>query len=167
MISFTATLQKFASNGEKTGWTYILITEKIAATLKPGNKKSFRVKGTLDDFPIEAVALVPMGDGSFILAVNAAMRKGIKKQKGAPVEVRIMADDDPIKINSELMECLKDEPECAAYFNSLAASHRLYFSRWIDSAKTEPTRTRRLALTLDAFSKKWDYSQMIRAQKKH
>ena len=42
MIKFTATIQKFASQGEKTGWTYIVIPAELAQQLSPGNKKSFR-----------------------------------------------------------------------------------------------------------------------------
>jgi len=33
----------------------------------PNNKKSFKVKGTLDSHTIKQTALIPMGDGSFIL----------------------------------------------------------------------------------------------------
>ena len=38
MITFTTTLQKFNSKGEKTGWTYIEISEQQAQKLKPGVK---------------------------------------------------------------------------------------------------------------------------------
>lgn len=165
-ISFTATLQKFGSLGEKSGWTYIAISEKVSQKLKPGNKKSFRIKGKLDSFEIKGVALIPMGDGSFILAVNATMRKGIKKQKGDEVAVCIEVDNDGPNLNKELMELLKDEPESEAYFKGLAPSHQLYFSKWVDSAKTEPTKEKRLAAILNALEKRWDYGQMIRAEKK-
>ena len=30
MLSFTANIQKFDKQGEKTGWTYIVVPEKIA-----------------------------------------------------------------------------------------------------------------------------------------
>ena len=75
MINFKALLQKFGRKGEKTGWTYIDIPKKIADKIKPGGKKSFRVKGKIDDLPIKATALTPMGEGNFILAINAQIRK--------------------------------------------------------------------------------------------
>lgn len=81
-ITFNTVLQKFASEGEKTGWTYILITEAMAQLLKPQNRKSFRVKGKIDGHKIEGVALIPTGGGSFVLPVNAAMRKAIKSSMG-------------------------------------------------------------------------------------
>jgi len=119
MVKFSTTILKFDKQGEKTGWTYITISAKIAQQLKPGNKKSFRVKGTLDSFKIEKVALIPMGEGDFIMAINAGMRKGIKKQKGANLKVQLTVDASPILPPSELIECMADEPEALQYFNSL------------------------------------------------
>lgn len=166
MVKFTATILKFDDQGEKTGWTYILIPEKIALELKPGNKKSFRVKGKLDNYAIKKIALIPMGGGDFIMALNAVMRKAIGKRKGAQLNVQLVEDKQPPLLNKELMECLADEPAALAYFNSLAGSHRLYFSRWIDSAKTSPTKIKRIALAVSCLAKKMDYGQMIRSQKK-
>lgn len=166
MVTFTTTILQFEKQGEKTGWTYISIPGKIALQLKPGNKKSFRVKGKLDGHAIKEVALIPMGGGDFIMALNAAMRKAIGKRKGATVTVQLTEDKKQPELNKDLMECLADEPAALAYFNSLAGSHRLYFSRWIDSAKTSATKTKRIAVAVTSLAKKMDYGQMIRSQKK-
>jgi hypothetical protein len=167
MVTFTTTLLQFAQQGEKTGWTYIEIPADIARQLKPNNKKSFRVKGKLDNFSIKSVAVMPMGGGSFILAVNAEMRKGIGKRKGAMVKVQLQEDKATIPINAELLECLKDDPDAETYFNSLSNSHKSYFSKWIDSAKTEATKTNRLTKTMLALAKGWDYGRMIREGKQN
>ncbi|HTM92770.1 MAG TPA: YdeI/OmpD-associated family protein, partial [Flavisolibacter sp.] len=63
-------------------------------------------------------------------------------------------------------ECLQDEPEAFEYFNSLPKGHQNYFTNWINSAKTDPTKAKRIAATLNALNKKWDFGQMIRAMKK-
>jgi hypothetical protein len=166
MVQFTTTLLQFGEQGDKTGWTYIEVPADLAQKLKPGNKKAFRVKGKLDNHPIKAVAIMPRGNGAFILAVNAAMRKGIGKRKGAMVKVRLEADNDEIPMDAEFMECLQDEPKAFAYFKSLAPSHRLYFNRWIESAKTAPTKAKRIAMSINGLAKGWGYSEMIRAAKK-
>ena len=75
MIQFTTTIHKFEKQGEKTGWTYIEIPADIAQQIKPGNKKSFRVKGKLDNYKIAGVSLLPMGGGSFIMAINGCHAK--------------------------------------------------------------------------------------------
>jgi len=166
MIQFTAAIKKFGRQGEKTGWTYIEIPAAAAQELNPGNKKGFRVKGKLDEYSISMVALLPMGGGDFIMPLNAQMRKGIKKQKGATLNVELEADTNQIKPPPELIECLNDEPKALEYFNSLTKGHQNYFTNWINSAKTDPTKAKRIAATLNALDKHWDFGQMMRAMKK-
>ena len=165
MVTFTSTLLQFAEQGEKTGWTYIVVPADIAQQLKPGNKKSFRVKGRLDNYSIKGVALIPMGSGSFIIPFNAAMRKGTGKRKGAMITVAIEEDKAGLQLNEDFMACLNDEPAALEYFNSLPGSHKNYFSKWIDGAKTEPTKTKRMAIAVSALSRKLGYGEMMREQK--
>jgi hypothetical protein len=165
MIKFSARLLQFGEQGEKTGWTYLPIPEDIANQLKPGNKKPFRVKGKLDNLKIDSVALMPMGDGSFIMPFNAVMRKGTGKRKGATVIAFLECDDAPFKMNVDFMLCLNDEPVALKHFNSLAGSHRNYFSKWIDSAKTEQTKTKRIAMAVSALARNMGYPEMLREQK--
>ena len=72
---------------------------------------------------------------------------------------------DPEEYNEALMECLKDDQDAKSYFMELTPGHKRYFSNWIESAKTENTRINRIAKTLNALSKKWDYGMMLRAAK--
>ncbi len=166
MISFTTTIMKFGQQGEKTGWTYILIPAEWAQKLYPANKKSFRVKGKLDQYPIKAVALLPMGEGDFIMPLNATMRKGIKKQKGAALHVQLQVDTDEIKPSAEFLECLADEPVALANFTGLPKGHQNYFSKWIESAKTDATKAKRIAHAVRFLSLGASFGEMIRALKK-
>lgn len=166
MIEFTATLKQFSEQGEKTGWTYIEIPIDIAQQLKPGNKKSFRVRGKLDKYPIEHIALMPMGAGVFIMAVNADMRKGMGKKKGAMIKVKLEEDKKAFQFNKDFMDCLADEPAAIEFFKTLAGSHQRYFSKWIDSAKTIETKTKRIAWAVTALAKKQGYGEMIRSHSK-
>ena len=166
MVRFKTIINKFEKQGEKTSWTYIAISDKQADKMNPGVKTSFRVKGRLDDYAIEKVAIMPMGDGSFIMPLNATIRKGIKKQKGAEVEVYISVDREPLPIDKDFLDCLHDEPKAAEAFYKLAKGHQNYFSKWIESAKTEPTKAKRIAMAVNALSKGWGFSEMLRANKK-
>jgi len=165
MIEFNTTVLRFGEMGEKTGWTYVLIPAELALKLKPGNKKAFRVKGAVESFPFKQVAVMPMGDGTFLLNINAEMRKATGKKQGSQIRVKLEVDDSPILPPDELMECLADEPEAMAYWESISGAHRNYFIKHIESAKTEETRARRVAQSLDAMLKKMDYGQMIRTAK--
>jgi hypothetical protein len=166
MVQFNAIIKKFKDQGEKTGWTYIEISAALAEKINPGVKKGFRVKGKLDDQDYSMLALLPMGGGDFIMALNAKMRKAIKKQKGATVQVKMETDEGEIKPPSELMECLTDEPKALSYFHSLPKGHQNYFTNWINSAKTEPTKAKRIAAAINALDKHWGFGEMMRAMKK-
>lgn len=166
-VRFNATVKRYANAGEKTGWYHIEVPAEIAEKLVPGTKKSFRVKGFLDKHAIRGVALIPMGGGDYIMALNQALRKATGAGKGSVLRVVLEPDTSfIIKVNPELLECLKDEPIALTFFNSLPKSHRDYFTKWIESAKTEETRTRRIAHTVTALSKQAGYGEMLRGLKK-
>ncbi len=171
MLTFTTTLLKFGRKGEKTGWTYIEIPLSITEALKPGQKTSYRVKGTLDTYTIERVALVPMGlsdnaDSQFIIAINATMRRGIRKEEGAIVQVSIEVDDSPMPQSADLLACLDDEPKALAFFQTLSKGHQTYFSNWIEDAKTTETKTKRIAMAVNGCLMGLGYGEMIRYFKK-
>lgn len=42
----------------------------------------------LDVFAVKGMALMPMGDGDFIMAIKADLRRGIRKGKGAVLRVK-------------------------------------------------------------------------------
>lgn len=100
------------------------------------------------------------------MAINATMRKTIGKRHGAMLKVQLEADDSPFVFNADFMDCLDDEPKAKVFFQTLPGSHQRYFSKWIDDAKTEPTKTKRIAMAVTALSKELGYPEMIRSQQK-
>lgn len=164
-IVFEAIIEKFGKQGEKTGWQYIEIPALIAQQLYPGNKKSFRISGTIDQHPLDKAALIPMGEGNFILPLNAAIRKGIGKKEGHKVTLRFKHDSGELEMEPDLLICLDEDPVAKKVFMKLTPGHRNYFSKWIASAKTDVTKAKRIAMTLEAMIKGWDYSQMLRNKK--
>ena len=166
MIQYTTTINRFEKHGEKTGWTYIEIPADIARQLKPGNKKSFRIKGKLDNYKVAGVSLLPMGGGSFIMAINADMRKGTGKRHGAMLRVQLEEDKKAYQLNKDFFECLQDEPKALAAFEAMPKSFQNYYSKWIESAKTEPTKTKRIALAVSTLVKGMSFPEMIRFQQK-
>lgn len=165
MIRFDAFICRFEKHGEKTGWTYLRIPQEIAGQLQPGCRTSFRIRGKLDHHPIAGAALLPMGGGDFILALNAAMRKALKKPVGASVQVLAEKDATEKPLSADLLDCLADEPAAAEKFEALSKGHQRYFSNWIESAKTDATRAKRIAHTLRFLALGKNYGEMIRALK--
>lgn len=168
MIHIKAEIERFEQMGEKTGWSYVFIPAAIANEIKPDCKVSFRVKGKLDDLEIAGIATVPMGEGDFIIAINATLRKKIKKEAGAKVELWLKEDRDfKIEMPADLEVCLAEDEMLLTRFLQQPKSHQNYFIKWINDAKTEKTRTKRLVMTIDAMEKLQDYGTMIRESKRN
>jgi len=158
-------IQKFGSKGEKSGWTYIEIDEEMAQNINPGIKTTYQVKGVLDQIPIKAISLLPMGNGNFIIPLNTELRKKLNKKLGESITVELVLDETGYQLNSDFLEFLQTEPKANAYFNSLTSSHQKYFSKWIDSAKSSITKADRIAESVTALHRHWSYSEMIRNKK--
>jgi hypothetical protein len=165
MIKFSTRILKFGNKGEKTGWRYIEISKQQAEKLNAGCKVSFRIKGKLDNHVIEKAALLPMGDGNFILPINASIRKAIAKEEGDLMQVQMEHDKRELTLSSDFIQCLKDEPGAYDFFKTLPKSHQAYFSKWIDSAKTMTTKAKRITMAVIALAKKLGFGEMIRANK--
>lgn len=165
MIRFKAVIEKFQKKGEKSGWSYIAISHIHAEQIKSGYRVSFRVKGTLDEVAIEKTALLPMGDGSFILPINGTLRKSLRKEAGDTLSVALEYDKRPLTPSSDFVKCLKDDARAFEFFKSLPKGHQNYFSKWIDSAKTDSTRTKRITMAVIALAAGQGFPEMIRANK--
>jgi hypothetical protein len=165
LICFNTIILKFAEQGEKTGWTYIEISAEIAQQIYPNQKKSFRVKGKLDNFVFSGIALLPMGKGSFIMALKADVRKAIRKINGDKIKVEIEHDKTEYQLDADFVECLDDDEKAKSFFYTQPKSHQNYFSKWIESAKTDITKSKRITLAINALSKKMNYAEMIRNSK--
>jgi len=166
MVEFTTVIQRFGNQGEKTGWTYILIPADVAQKLQPGNKKGFRTKGKLDAFSFSGKSLLPIGNGEFILTIDSKIRKAPGKRHGAMLNVQIEFDNSQYELNETFLECLNDAPEALKFFRTLTRSHQNYFSKWIESAKTEETMAKRITRALNAFTRKQGFPEILRALKK-
>ena len=163
MINLEAEIEKFDQMGQKTGWSYVFIAAAIANQIKPNCKTSFRVKGKIDEIEVAGMATTPMGAGDFIIALRTELRKKLKKEAGAKVKLWLAEDKDfKIDMPEDLEICLTDEVGLFDRFSCLAKSHQGYFLKYINEAKTETTRAKRLAMTVTAIEKQQDFGAMIR-----
>lgn len=164
-IIIEAELQRYERNGEKTGWTFIEIPQDIAVQMS-SVKRGFRVKGKMDDYAYKQVALVPIKGGNFILPINAQMRKATGKKEGDWLMLEMSLDVSEIPLSEDLITALSSDLDAINQFETLTPSHQQYFSKWVESAKTLPTKSDRIAKCLYAMQYKMEYGQMIRHFKK-
>lgn len=137
-------LQKFPGKG---GWTYAEIPEIL-----PDKHSSFgwvKVKGSIDGFEFKNYHLQPMGNGKLFLPVKAAIRKKIQKQAGDFVQVVLYKDESSLEIPAELVSCLTIEPNAYERFLQFTEGEQKAFIDWIYSAKTDETKVKRIATTID------------------
>jgi len=165
IIRYSTKILKFDKKGEKTGWSYIVIPRAKAQELKSNTKVSFRVKGQLDQHSIHQAALIPMGDGDFILPMNAILRKATGKKAGDTIRVQLEPDGRSLTLSADFMKCLKDDPRALDHFKTLPRSHQHYYSKWIESAKTIQTKTKRITMAVIALGARQGFGEMLRANK--
>jgi hypothetical protein len=164
MLHIVTSIERFDKKGEKTGWHFIEISAAKAKKLKD-SKVSFRVKGTIDALTIQKTALIPMGNGDFILPLNATLRKAIGKKHGDKITLNLELDERKLILSPDLISCLKEDPAALQFFKSLPPSHQQYYSKWIESAKTSATKAKRIVMSMEGFGKKQGYGEMMRAYK--
>lgn len=151
MITIKTIIKKFGQMGEKTGWSYVEISAAQANKIKAGYKKSYKVKGHIDDVAISITAMIPMGGGAFIIPLKADLRKKLGKSAGDKVVLKLEEDSKEYQLDKELMLCMKDEPLAYKKFGKLPRSYQNYYSKWVGSAKTPETKSRRIGIVINGI----------------
>ena len=165
MVPFDAPILRFEKNGEKTGWTYIEIPPKVLKYMFRRNRKAFRVKGMLDMLKISRVSVLPTLNKTYIMPINATLRKALKKKEGDTIKAVLFVDNSKVKIDRDLWTCLIEEPGAANTFLVLTQSQQNYFNNWVIAAKTPQTKADRIWETVNAMMKKMKYADMLRERK--
>ncbi|MFC7526236.1 YdeI/OmpD-associated family protein [Parapedobacter sp. GCM10030251] len=169
MVEFRALIERseIQHGPAMMGWAYIEVPRTIAEQLKPGCRQVYRVRGEIDDQPFSGLALMPKGEGDYFLAINGGMRKKLKKGVGDFLSLRLEEDREfVIEMPEDLELCLSDdEGNLMARFMSMPKSHRNYFIKYINDAKTDPTRAKRIGMTVEAMATGLDFGAMIRLDK--
>ncbi|MEC3878851.1 YdeI/OmpD-associated family protein [Parapedobacter sp. 10938] len=168
MTTFRAEIQRAENQGAAmAGWAYVEVPHAIANQIKPNYKQVYRVRGQIDGHAFAGLALMPKGEGDYYLAINGSMRRVLKKGVGEVLALCLEEDKDfKIVMPEDLEVCLLDEDDdLMGKFMALPMSHRNYFITYITDAKTEPTRTKRIAMTVEAMILGIDFGAMIRLDK--
>jgi hypothetical protein len=89
--------------------------------------------------------------GEFMVGLNREVREGAGVAAGDTVTLELALDTVPrtVEVPPALAEALDSDPEAKAAFEGLAFTHRKEFARWIDEAKREDTRRRRVTQAVE------------------
>jgi hypothetical protein len=89
--------------------------------------------------------------GEFLLGLNRAVRQEAGVEAGDTVEVELELDTAPreVEVPEALANALAEDSRARAAFERLAYTHRKEYASWIEEAKRDETRQRRVAQTLE------------------
>ncbi|MCB0851749.1 MAG: DUF1905 domain-containing protein [Bacteroidetes bacterium] len=115
-----------------------------------GKKNQVKVLAHFDGISYRG-SLVKMGMPCHVLPVLKEIREKLGKTHGNFVTVELERDTKPrvAEVPLDLKELLKQNPEAKAYFEKLSYTHQKEYVNWINSAKKEATRERRLNKTIE------------------
>jgi Bacteriocin-protection, YdeI or OmpD-Associated/Domain of unknown function (DUF1905) len=82
--------------------------------------------------------------GRYLVGLNKEVRAGTGVDAGERVAVELVLDEEPrtVEVPADLAAAL--DAAARAFFDSLAYTHRKEYVRWIEEAKREETRRRRV-----------------------
>lgn len=140
--AFTAVIQKASSGG-----AYVRIPFDVEAVF---GKKRVPVTATFDGEPYRG-SLVRMGGDCHVLGVLKDVQARIGKGIGDSVEVKVEEDVAPreVDVPANLAAALADSPDAQAAFEALAYTHKREYVRWIEEAKRDETRAKRVTETIE------------------
>ncbi|MGL5824753.1 MAG: YdeI/OmpD-associated family protein [Nocardioides sp.] len=138
---FDATIEPLAW-GQAT-YTILRLPDPVSARLVAAGAK--RVEGTVNDVEINlALVRAPVVDGQFLWAGDSLMRR-IGVSPGEPLSVRVRpVDPDLVVLPDDVGTAIAAAGAGAAWQTLSAGRQRSALYR-IESARTQPTRQRRIA----------------------
>jgi hypothetical protein len=144
--TFTAVIQNAGGGGAFVEVPFDV--EKAFGEKKP------RVKAIIEVVPYRGL-LTRMGGPNHILIVLKGIREQIGRTFGDEVKITVELDAEPrvIDIPKDLMKELKKDKNAKAFFDKLSYTHRREYVMWINEAKRDETRQKRILKTIEMLKK--------------
>jgi hypothetical protein len=104
------------------------------------------VAGEVEGVPLRTT-MVSRGNGCYRLAIHGDVRKKLRVDAGAVIEVAIQRDEDPREpvLPPALVLALRNAPRAQAEFRSMTTALRRQVVRYLTSVKQQSTLERRVA----------------------
>jgi hypothetical protein len=141
-VRFRTTIQQ---SGKTT--TGIEVPEQVMEALGSGKRPAVRV--TVNGYSYRSTVAV-LG-GRYMVGVSAEHRAGAGVAGGDEVDVDIELDTAPreVRVPADLAAALDAEPAARRAFDGLSYSNKSWHVLQVEGAKTDETRQRRIARSVD------------------
>jgi len=133
---------------------------------KLGRESTVPVMGTVEGVPLRST-LVPRGNGAYRLAIHSDIRKKLRIDIGAVVEVAIRRDEESREpeLPPALVLALRNSPKAQQKFRAMTTALRRQIVRYLLSVKSQATLERRV-LKFAARLERREPPRKARKQKK-
>ncbi|HKI53405.1 MAG TPA: YdeI/OmpD-associated family protein [Anaerolineales bacterium] len=144
--TFKATIQNAGGGGAFVEVPFDV--EKVFGSKRP------KVKAMIEGVPYRGL-LTRMGGPNHMLIILKGIREQIGKTFGDEIQVSVELDAEErvIEIPKDLMRELKKDKEAKTFFDKLSYTHQKEYVKWIEEAKKEETRLRRIVKTIEMLKK--------------
>jgi hypothetical protein len=119
-----------------------------------GSKKP-KIKAMIEGVPYRGT-LVRMGTECHLLLILKSIREQVGKTFGdeITVSVELDAEERVVTVPAELKRAFKPEKEAKAAFEKLSYTHQKEYVAWIEEAKKDETRQKRIVKTIEMLKQK-------------
>ncbi len=143
-IGFKARLLRPAEPPKGTSWTFLILPKDASAKLPTRGMTT--VQGLINGHPFQST-LEPDGQGGHWLKVDRKLREAAAAEAGDDVSLDIapVALEPEPKVPAELRKALAAaNPKARAVWSDITPVARRDWIQWIESAKREETRLKRI-----------------------
>lgn len=151
-IRFSATLFRPVTTAKAATWTFLILPKEASARLPSRGMMS--VEGTFNGLAFQAT-LEPDGQGGHWLKVERKLRLAVGAEAGDVVSLEIApaaAEPEP-KVPADLRKALAAaDLKARAVWSDITPVARRDWIQWIESAKREETRLKRIESACDMLS---------------
>ncbi|MBS0659574.1 MAG: DUF1905 domain-containing protein [Verrucomicrobia bacterium] len=129
------------------GGAFVEVPAEVVEQLGDGRKR-LKVQAKFDGVPYRGL-LAPYG-GRVMLLILKSIREQLHKDVGDVVEVELVLDEEPrvVEVPGVLAKAL-GKAGLREAFDELSYTNRKEYVAWINGAKTDATRERRLLLAIE------------------
>lgn len=151
-IRFSATLLRPVTTAKPVAWTFLTLPKETSSKLPSRGMTS--VEGTFNDLAFRAT-LEPDGQGGHWLKVDRKLREAAGAKVGDVVllEIAPVAEEPEPRVPTDLGKALAAaHPKARAVWSDITPVARRDWIQWIESAKREETRLRRIKSGCDMLA---------------
>jgi hypothetical protein len=152
-IRFSAPLFQPVATSKEVDWTFLTLPKE--ASLKLPSRGMTSVEGTFNGLAFQAT-LQPDGQGGHWLKVERTLREAAGTEAGDIVSLEIapMTEEPEPEVPADLRKALAATDEKArAVWSDITPVARRDWIQWIESAKREATRLKRIESACDMLTK--------------